>query len=124
MRVFRSKPFGRFAASVGIADSELCAAAFRANAGLVDADLGGGVIKQRLAREGQGKSGGFRSIVLFQRGARAFFVHGYAKSDRDNIRRDELLIYRRLAKQMLAYDDAALGTAMKNGILTEIACDG
>jgi hypothetical protein len=57
--------------------------------GLVDADLGGGVIKQRIARRGAGKSGGFRALILFKAGERAFFVHGFAKSDRDNIRNDE-----------------------------------
>ena len=71
MRVFKTKPFARFAAKEGIIDAVLRDAIRRAEAGLVDADLGGGVIKQRLARQGQGKSGGFRSIVLFRRGARA-----------------------------------------------------
>lgn len=74
---------------------------------MIDADLGGGVIKQRFARLGQGKSGGFRSIVLFRRGARAFFVYGFAKNDRDNIDRQEL-------------NDEALQAAMKNGTIAEI----
>ncbi len=65
MHVYRTKPFARFANHEGIADEQLCDAVRRAEAGLIDADLGGGVIKQRLAREGKGKSGGFRSIVLF-----------------------------------------------------------
>jgi hypothetical protein len=108
MRIFKTKPFVRFADHEGIAD----------------ADLGGGVIKQRIARKGQGKSGGFRSIVLFRRGEKAFFVYGFAKSDRDNIRRDELKAFRKLADEMLAYDDKALAAAMKNGTITEIRCHG
>jgi hypothetical protein len=61
----------------------------RAEKGRIDADLGGGVLKQRLARKGQGKSGGFRAIVLHRAAQRAFFVYGYGKSERDNIKSDE-----------------------------------
>jgi hypothetical protein len=122
MRVFKTKPFARFASREGIADEELCEAVRQAERGLIDADLGGGVIKQRLAREGQGKSGGFRSILFFRRGSVAFFVYGFAKSDRDNIRRDELKAFRRLAGEMLTLDDTALAKAMRNGTVMEIEC--
>ena len=124
MRVFKTKPFARFASREGVADEELCKTVSRAERGVIDADLGGGVIKQRLAREGQGKSGGFRSIVLFRRGDRAFFVYGFAKSDRDNIQRDELKAFRKLADEMLTLDDKALAAAMKNGTIMEIECHG
>lgn len=124
MRVFKTKPFARFARNEGIDDDELCDAVMRAEKGLIDADLGGGVIKQRLARQGQGKSGGFRSIVLFRRSEKAFFVYGFAKNDRANIKRDELKAFRRLAGRMLGYDDQALAAAMKNGTITEIRCHG
>lgn len=124
MRVFKSKPFTRFADHEGIDDAMLCDAVRRAEAGLIDADLGGGVIKQRIARKGQGKSGGFRSIVLFRRRDRAFFVYGFAKSGRDNIRKDELRAFRRLADEMLGLNDTALQAAMTNGTITEVICDG
>lgn len=124
MRVFKTKPFARFASREGVADEELCETVGQAERGLIDADLGSGVIKQRLAREGQGKSGGFRSIVFFRRGERAFFVYGFAKSDRDNIRRDELKAFRKLAGEMLTLDDKALAAAMKNGTIMEIECHG
>jgi hypothetical protein len=124
MRVFKTKPFARFASREGIADEELCEAVAQAERGLIDADLGGGVIKRRLAREGQGKSGGFRTILLFRRGVKAFFVYGFAKSDRDNIRRDELKAFRKLAGEMLALDDKALAAAMRNGTIMEIECHG
>jgi hypothetical protein len=68
MRIFKTKPFARFAEHEGIDDAALCDAIQRAERGLVDADPGGCVIKQRIARKGQGKSGGFRSIVLFRNG--------------------------------------------------------
>jgi len=124
MRVFKTKPFARFASREGIADEELCEAVAQAERGLIDADLGGGVIKQRLAQEGQGKSGGFRTILLFRRGVKAFFVYGFAKSDRDNIRRDELKAFRKLAGEMLTLDDKALAAAMRNGTIMEIECHG
>lgn len=124
MRVFKTKPFARFARQERIADEALCEAVRRAEAGLVDADLGGGVIKQRLARPGGGKAGGFRSIMLFRCGAMAFFVYGFAKSDRDNIRQDELRAFRKLASEMLALDDKAVAAAARNGTITEIAYHG
>jgi hypothetical protein len=124
MRVFKTKPFARFADHEAIADADLCDAVRRAERGLIDADLGGGVIKQRIARKGQGRSGGFRSIVLFRRSEKAFFVYGFAKSGRDNIRRDELKAFRKLADEMLSYDDKALAAAMKNETIMEIECHG
>lgn len=122
MRVFLTKPFARFADNEGIEQKTLCEAVNRAGKGLIDTDLGGGVIKQRLARKGQGRSGGFRAIILFRLGARAFFVYGYAKNDRQNINRDELKAFRKLAGAMLALDDAALLQAKQNATITEIVC--
>ena len=69
---------------------------------LIAADLGGGVIKQRIARPGQGKSGGFRTLIVFRAGAQAIFVHGFAKNEKDNIGREELPALKRLAAEMLA----------------------
>ena len=90
MQTFKTKAFARFADREGLEDAALCEAVRRAGEGLIDADLGGGVIKQRIARKGGGRSGGFRTIVVFRRGELAFFVHGFAKSDRENLRRKEL----------------------------------
>jgi hypothetical protein len=124
VRVFKTKWFVRFARKEGIADSELCEAVARAERGLIDADLGGGVIKQRLARPGQGKSGGFRSIVLFQIRHRAVFAYGFAKSERDNIDGDELRAFRDLAAALLAYDDEQLRFALDSNVLKEVTCHG
>ena len=101
----------------------LCAAIVDASRGLIDADLGGGVVKQRIARQGGGKSGGFRTIILFRIGERAFFVHGFAKNEQDNIRDDELAAFKLLAAEMLAYGDEALAKAIGNGTLTEVVCN-
>ena len=124
MRIFKNKPFARFARKSGIADLELCEAIRDANRGLVDADLGGGVIKQRIAREGSGKSGGFRTMILFKVGERAIFVHGFAKNKMENIRADELAALKKLAFSMLAYREDALEAAVASGTLTEVECNG
>ena len=62
--------------------------------------------------------------MLFRRGAQCFFVYGFAKSGRDNLRRDELKAFRLLAEEMLAMDDADLRAALSNGTIVEVACDG
>jgi hypothetical protein len=95
----------------------------RCRAGLIAADLGGGVIKQRIARPGQGKSGGFRTLIVFKAGTRAFFVHGFAKNEKDNIGRNELAALRKLAAELLAYDDKAISRAIASGVLLEVKRD-
>jgi hypothetical protein len=123
MRVFKNKSFARFARKSRITDAVLCAATSDASRGLIDADLGGGVVKQRVARQGGGKSGGFRTIILFRLLERAFFVHGFAKNEQDNIQDDELAAFKMLATEMMAYDDEALVRAIENGTLTEVKCN-
>lgn len=123
MRIFKNKWFVRFARREGIEDTDLCEAIERAEKGLIDADLGGGVIKQRIARPSGGKSGGFRSIVLFRSGDKSVFVYGFPKSARDNVRKDELQGFKELAGKMLPYDDTALKKAIKAGALIEVKCD-
>ena len=80
MQTFKTKAFARFAEREGVEDAALCEAVRRALGGLIDADLGGGVIKQRIARKGGGRSGGIRTIVLFRRGELAFFVYGFPRA--------------------------------------------
>ncbi len=123
MRIFKNRWFVRFARREGIEDENLCEAIDRAEKGLIDADLGGGVIKQRIARPNEGKSGGFRSIVLFRSGEKAFFVYGFPKSARGNVRKDELHGFKELAGAMFEYDASALAQAVKAGALSEVNCD-
>ncbi len=123
VRIFKTKWFARFARQQGIDDPALCDAVDRAERGLIDADLGGDVIKQRIARLNEGKSGGFRSIVLFRSGDNAFFAYGFPKKVRDNIRDDELKGFRELAAEMLAFDDNALKTALAANAIIEVKCD-
>jgi hypothetical protein len=123
LRIFVTRWFARFARRERITHSDLREAVRRAESGVLYADLGGGVIKQRIARPHEGKRGGFRSIVLFRSGDRAFFVYGFAKSARATIRPDELLGFKRLAAEMLGYDDATLAKAVASGALEEVSSD-
>jgi len=121
--IFKNKAFTRFATKAQIGDLMLCEAIDDAERGLIAADLGGGVIKQRIARRGQGKSGGFRTLIVFRAGARAFFVHGFAKNEKDNIGKDELVALRKLASALLAYDNKAIEQVVASGTLMEVKCD-
>ncbi len=121
MRIFKNVWFRRFARREEIKDDVLREAVARAEKGLVDADLGGGVIKQRIARTGQGKSGGYRSIIFFRKGQRAFFVYGFAKNDRDNIDAKEMADLKRAAKEMFALSDEKIKQAIADDSLMEVA---
>ena len=89
VRIFKNTWFTRFANKEVITDAELRETVNGLEAGQADADLGGGVYKARVARPGEGKSGGYRVIVFFRSKERTFFVYGFAKSDRANINNDE-----------------------------------
>lgn len=120
MRIFKNAWFGRFARREKIKDAVLKDAIARAERGIIDAELGGGVIKQRIARPGQGRSGGYRSIIIFQKGERAIFVYGFAKSDREDIEPDELVGFKKLAKKWFTFFDQKIAAMIKNQELTEI----
>ena len=123
IRIFKNKWFFRFARKESIEDADLCAAISNIEEGLIDADLGSGVQKQRIARAKEGKSGGYRSIILFRSGDKAFFVYGFAKSKRDNINKVELAGFKALADELLDYDEAMLTKSLTNGAIVEVKCD-
>ena len=120
MRLFKNTWFNRFAKKEGITDTELREAVNQLEAGQADADLGGGVYKVRVARPGEGKSGGYRVIVFFKSEERTFFVYGFAKSDKGNIDRGELRSFKIDAKYQLALTDEQLDAWLKKKTLTEI----
>jgi hypothetical protein len=120
VRIFQNAWFQRFARRERIPDKALRDAIDQAEKGSIDADLGGHVIKQRIARPGQGKSGGYRTIIVFRKGDKAFFVYGFAKSERDNIDRAETEAFKKAAKGLLALSDEQIGTLIENGALTEV----
>lgn len=123
MRVFKSKEFARFSRRETITDRVLCDAVARAERGTIDADLGGGLIKQRVARPGQGRSGGFRTLLVYRTADRCVFVYGFPKSDRGNIKPEELVFWRRIAAAYLAMTDAAIKRAIADDELKEVMCD-
>ena len=117
---YKNTLFARFARRQGISDKALCEAIER---GLIDADLGGGVIKQRIARPGEGRSGGFRSLILFRTLQRAIFAFGFAKNQLDNISEDNLKALKLVAKTLLEHDDEQTEELVEKGELTEVKCD-
>jgi hypothetical protein len=122
MRVFKNAWFQKFARKEKISDAALYEAVARAGRGLIDADLGGGVIKQRVARPGEGRSGGYRTLIFFRVGTRAVFAFGFAKSDRDNISAADEGILRSTAKLTLGFSDAEIDQLVDAGKLEEVNC--
>lgn len=106
-----------------MSDEALVDAISRAERGLVDADLGGDVIKQRVARPGQGRSGGFRTLIFFKTQTRAIFVDGFAKADQDNIDDDDLMRLRKLASEFLRYGTEQIERLVKTGAWIEVDHD-
>lgn len=120
MRIFKNAWFVRFARAQNISDETLREAVLQAESGQVDADLGGSVIKQRLSRPGQGKSKGYRAIILIHKGHRAFFVYGFSKRDRDNIHKDEKELFKKMAKHVLRLSESQLNNMIANGRFEEV----
>jgi len=120
VRVFKNKWFTRFADKEGITDGELNEMVNQLEAGQADADLGGDVYKLRLARPGEGKSGGYRVIVFFRSEERTFYEYGFAKSDRANITRKELKNLKRAAKKYLSMSPDQLREKIEQGMFIEL----
>ncbi len=124
MKVYKSKWFAKFARKERIVDAKLCEAVRNAEHGLIDADYGGGVIKQRISRPNEGKSGGYRSIILFRKGERSFFVYGFSKSEQDNIDESDERDFKELAAVLLNLSDTDLAGLVAAAGYEEVNCDG
>lgn len=98
----------------------LKAAIDNAQKGLIDADLGNGVIMQRIPRPNQGKSGGYRSIILYLKDDKAFFVYGFAKSQKDNIKADEKQAFKDMADYVLALSEDQISQLIANKQFFEV----
>ncbi len=120
MQVFLTKWMARFARRENISHASLSEAILRAEQGLVDANLGGGLIKQRVARAGEGRSGGYRTIVAYRRAGRAVFLYGFAKNERDNIGPDELAELRRVGQNWLGASEQTICEALEEEKLQEV----
>ena len=120
MRIFKIKNFAKFAKGERIKDATLTGAIERAVQGSIDADLGGHLIKQRVARQGQGKRDGYRTLIAFHGKDRSVFLYGFAKNERDNISPKELKTLQELAKTWLEASEKDIAAALESGLLTEI----
>ena len=119
-RIFKNGWFERFARKEKLTNSALRAAVERAESGLIDADLGGGVIKQRVARSGKGKSGGYRTMILFRHGDRAIFAFGFAKNAQANISKADLALLKQAAGEALKWSSEELDRLAASQALVEI----
>lgn len=123
MRVFVTRVFARFARKERLDDERLYEAIKRAEQGVVDADLGGNLIKQRVARLGQGKRGGYRTVIAYRTAQRSVFLYGFAKSERENIDERELDDLKKLARHYLSYNDGQIAKALSETDLRELMWD-
>jgi hypothetical protein len=123
MNIYKTKWFRRWAAGEGLTDLVLCSAVAELERGLADA-LGGYVYKKRVALPGRGKRGGARTLIAFRRSTAAFFIYGYPKNERANIRDDELRALRLLAAELLSYSAQGLAKAVESGELIEVIDNG
>ena len=120
VRIFETKWFARFARKEKIGTESLVEAVLRAEHGKIDANLGGNLIKQRVARKGQGRSGGYRTLIAFQTQTRCVFLYGFAKNEKDNVDEEELSDLKKLANQILAFNNEQLDIALKENELSEV----
>ncbi len=123
MAIYKTRWFDRWARKEGLAAPSFCAAVREMAAGLYEADLGGGLVKKRIARPGQGKSGGFRTLVVTNKGDRWVFVFGFPKNERSNIDKDEEQALKGVAAHLLSLTAQAIGKAQRAGELIEVDCD-
>jgi len=121
MRLLKVKTFSRWARKQRLPDSALAVAADEMRRGLLDAELGAGLMKKRVARAGSGKSGGYRVLAALRVAERCVFIYGFAKSERDNVDAQELRSLRQLAQAYLAMDEAGIERLIEAGELVEVA---
>jgi hypothetical protein len=119
-RVFMTRHFSRWMRKTGLTEAALCKAVAEMERGLIDADLGGGVVKKRVALPGRGKSGGARTLVATNRGDRWFFLFGFEKNERDNITARELQALQAIAADLLKLAASDLDAQVDTGALQEI----
>ena len=120
MPVFKTRLFHDWQKKEDITDKSLCAAIDEMSRGLIDANLGGGLVKKRIARPGAGKSSGYRTLLATNKNDKWFFVYGFAKNARDNIESQEVLALKRLSVVLLGMDAIAINTLIADNELKEI----
>jgi hypothetical protein len=123
MKLHKTPQFNRWARKNDLEDDDLCNAVREIAEGLYEADLGGGLFKKRIARSGQGKSGGFRSMIASNRKDRWVFLYGFAKNERSNISGKEQEALRKVAGDLLTATLKTIETMTLNNKLMEVDCD-
>ena len=124
MAFYMVKAFARFARRQRISNASLVVAAIRVVTGSADADLGGGLWKQRVPRQGGGKSGGFRTLLAHRAGGHVFFLHGFAKNAQGSIDDRETRALQALGKLLHGLEAEHIRTALDTGELLELNDDG
>jgi hypothetical protein len=122
VRVFKDLEFHDWARDEGVSDAVLCTAAAEIENGLVDARLGGFLIKKRVAAPGRGKRGGYRTIAAHRQDNRLFFLHGFAKNEKDNITKNEKKALQMLGEQYMNFVDTVLAQQITENLIVEIVC--
>lgn len=120
---FKTKLFARWSKKEGITDQALSDAVSEIEKGIVDADLGSQLFKKRIARPGQGKSGGFRTLVALRKKDKAFFLYGFDKGERSNITQKEKEALKKLSQELMRYGEKELNKAVKQGVLILIEAE-
>src|SRR5258708_23466576 len=120
MRVLKTHTFARFARQESMLDEVLANAVLQAERGLIAAEMGGGLIKLRIARLGSGKSGGYRTIIAYSAGRRAVFLFGFAKNQRDNLTPVQLADLKMVGRDLLALTEHQINEAVAAGRLQEV----
>lgn len=123
MAIYKTRWFDRWSKKQGLSADALCEAVREMDAGLFEADLGSGLLKKRIARPGEGKRGGFRTLVATNHGDRWIFVFGFPKNERSNIDKDEQEALKKLATHLLFLTSPAIHKAKSDGELMEVNCD-
>lgn len=118
-RVFKTRHFQRWMRKTDLTDRALCEAVKEMAAGLIDADLGGSVVKKRIGLAGRGKRSGARTLVVTNKGSRWFFVFGFEKNERDNADDEELQALKDYAADWLKRPHTQLDRAVADGALME-----
>ena len=121
MRIYKNREFRKWAVRERLSDHALITVVDEMERGLVGVNLGGQVYKKRVALSGQGKSSGMRTLLAYRTGSKAFFIYGFAKKVKDNIKADELKALKASANMFLNYNNENLDQAVKAGLLFEVS---
>jgi len=120
MLKLKTKWFNKWAKKNSISDRNLNKAIVSLSNKLGTVDLGSGLYKIRTPKVGQGKSGGFRTIVVFREADIAIFVYGFAKTEKDNLDKEELRYFKKLAKNLLKIENKKYIDLIKQGSFISI----